>query len=147
MKSKDFIRIWSECRDSNPRPLGPEPSAIPNFATPRQPDYYSKKLLLCQEEIQRFCNLADCPANWEERADESGANIQPLHKKRKTPKRRAFSAPAFSERGGFCSMGAALRYAQRSGLYRPDHFNLSKNPVFEERKRELFRYLNKTKRK
>ena len=27
--------IWSECRDSNPGPLGPEPSAIPNFATPR----------------------------------------------------------------------------------------------------------------
>ncbi len=31
-QSPDF---WSECRDSNPRPLGPEPSAIPNFATPR----------------------------------------------------------------------------------------------------------------
>ena len=27
--------IWSEWRDSNPWPLGPEPSAIPNFATPR----------------------------------------------------------------------------------------------------------------
>ena len=27
--------IWSEYRDSNPRPLGPEPSAIPNFAIPR----------------------------------------------------------------------------------------------------------------
>ena len=27
--------LWSECRDSNPRPLGPEPSAIPSFATPR----------------------------------------------------------------------------------------------------------------
>ena len=26
---------WSECRDSNPGPLGPEPSAIPSFATPR----------------------------------------------------------------------------------------------------------------
>ncbi len=26
---------WSECRDSNPRPLAPEASAIPNFATPR----------------------------------------------------------------------------------------------------------------
>ena len=24
LKSKDFNRIWSECRDSNPRPLGPE---------------------------------------------------------------------------------------------------------------------------
>ena len=29
------LHFWSECRDSNPRPLGPEPSAIPNFATPR----------------------------------------------------------------------------------------------------------------
>ena len=27
--------LWSEWRDSNPRPLGPEPSAIPSFATPR----------------------------------------------------------------------------------------------------------------
>ena len=26
---------WSEWRDSNPRPHGPEPCAIPNFATPR----------------------------------------------------------------------------------------------------------------
>ena len=42
LKSEDFSRIWSECRDSNPRPLGPEPSAIPNFATPRQPNYYSE---------------------------------------------------------------------------------------------------------
>ena len=24
LKSKDFNRIWSECRDLNPRPLGPE---------------------------------------------------------------------------------------------------------------------------
>ncbi|MDY4994845.1 MAG: hypothetical protein SO081_04685 [Oscillospiraceae bacterium] len=24
LKSEDFSRIWSECRDSNPRPLGPE---------------------------------------------------------------------------------------------------------------------------
>ena len=29
------VSIWSECRDLNPRPLEPEPSAIPNFATPR----------------------------------------------------------------------------------------------------------------
>ena len=26
--------FWSEWRDLNPRPLGPEPSAIPSFATP-----------------------------------------------------------------------------------------------------------------
>ena len=30
----DFL-IWSEQGDSNPRPLGPEPSAIPSFAMPR----------------------------------------------------------------------------------------------------------------
>ena len=28
------LHFWSEWRDLNPRPLGPEPSAIPNFATP-----------------------------------------------------------------------------------------------------------------
>ena len=32
---KTSVRLWSECRDLNPRPLEPEPSAIPNFATPR----------------------------------------------------------------------------------------------------------------
>ena len=42
---------WSECRDSNPGPLGPEPSAIPNFATPRSHDgyYYSCLAAGCQE--------------------------------------------------------------------------------------------------
>ena len=30
-----YCFLWSECRDSNPRSLGPEPSAIPSFATPR----------------------------------------------------------------------------------------------------------------
>ena len=44
-KEKDVFwtsfSFWSEWRDSNPRPLGPEPSAIPNFATPRSDDYYS----------------------------------------------------------------------------------------------------------
>ena len=29
------LLFWSEWRDSNPRPLGPEPSALPNCATPR----------------------------------------------------------------------------------------------------------------
>ena len=28
---KRILDLWSECRDSNPRPLGPEPSAIPNL--------------------------------------------------------------------------------------------------------------------
>ena len=29
-----FLVFWSECRDSNSRPLEPHSSAIPNFATP-----------------------------------------------------------------------------------------------------------------
>ena len=51
---------WSECRDLNPRPLGPEPSAIPNFATPRKLLYYKQKNAGCQAlnsktpEILRF---------------------------------------------------------------------------------------------
>ena len=55
-----FQRIWSECRDLNPRPLGPEPSAIPNFATPRRLLYYKQKNAGCQAlnsktpEILRF---------------------------------------------------------------------------------------------
>ena len=31
---KNFTAFWSECRDSNSRPLEPHSSAIPNFATP-----------------------------------------------------------------------------------------------------------------
>ena len=31
---KLFLLFWSECRDSNSRPLEPHSSAIPNFATP-----------------------------------------------------------------------------------------------------------------
>ena len=34
-KPRRFSQKWSECRDLNPGPLGPEPSAIPSFATPR----------------------------------------------------------------------------------------------------------------
>ena len=33
LKSEDFSRIWSECRDSNPRPLGPEPMSKPSGRT------------------------------------------------------------------------------------------------------------------
>ena len=33
--TKITVLTWSECRDSNPGPLGPEPSAIPSFAIPR----------------------------------------------------------------------------------------------------------------
>ena len=31
-----MLRNWSEWQDSNLRPLGPEPSALPNCATPRE---------------------------------------------------------------------------------------------------------------
>ena len=54
LKSTDFNRIWSECRDLNPRPLGPEPSAIPNFATPRKLGYYSADFGVCQGVISPF---------------------------------------------------------------------------------------------
>ena len=35
-KKRDSLScpVWSECRDSNSRPLEPHSSAIPNFATP-----------------------------------------------------------------------------------------------------------------
>ena len=34
-ESVRIIRMWSEWQDSNLRPLGPEPSALPSCATPR----------------------------------------------------------------------------------------------------------------
>ena len=48
--------FWSEYRDSNPRPLGPEPSAIPNFAIPRNADIIMKKpcVVKCQAENIAF---------------------------------------------------------------------------------------------
>ena len=49
-----FQPDWSECRDSNPRPLGPEPSAIPNFATPRQLEYYRGFAAVCQGLCMKF---------------------------------------------------------------------------------------------
>ena len=42
----------------NPRPLGPEPSAIPNFATPRKQNYYMHLFPICQAQKH---NLADSP--------------------------------------------------------------------------------------
>ena len=48
---------WSECRDSNSRPLGPEPSAIPNFATPR-------KYAVCNQSKPKCINgLPDFPCS------------------------------------------------------------------------------------
>ena len=37
----ELVLIWSGLRDSNPRSLGPKPSAIPNFAKPGSLNYYS----------------------------------------------------------------------------------------------------------
>ena len=42
--------VWSRRRDSNPRPLGPEPSALPNCATPR----FSYAILA---QLLYFCNF------------------------------------------------------------------------------------------
>ena len=68
-KSNDFDGFWSEWRDLNPRPLGPEPSAIPSFATPGssverqatgyrlQPKagyYYTDNPACCQDEKWRW---------------------------------------------------------------------------------------------
>ena len=54
---KNLTDFWSEYRDSNPRPLGPEPSAIPNFAIPRNPIYYNGIFFICQSKywILWFC--------------------------------------------------------------------------------------------
>ena len=64
MRIPDF---WSEYRDSNPRPLGPEPSAIPNFAIPRKRIYYNEKSIPCQALRDFFgtdiplISIIDCP--------------------------------------------------------------------------------------
>ena len=50
--SEDF---WSEWRDSNPRPLGPEPSALPNCATPR--NYFFSPVIIANlfSSVNDFC--------------------------------------------------------------------------------------------
>ena len=55
-----FLVFWSECRDSNSRPLEPHSSAIPNFATPgyfpyaSAPKYISIEGIKCQVVIFIF---------------------------------------------------------------------------------------------
>ena len=39
---------WSRRRDLNPRPLGPEPSALPNCATPRTVNIISNRTRFCK---------------------------------------------------------------------------------------------------
>ena len=61
--------IWSECRDSNSRPLEPHSSAIPNFATPgffscaSALEYIStpcrKKQVLFYKKLKNFFNGND----------------------------------------------------------------------------------------
>ena len=53
----DYRTSWSEWRDLNPRPLGPEPSAIPNFATPRKHDYYSPLIPVCQAKSEQYTEI------------------------------------------------------------------------------------------
>ena len=45
------LHLWSEWRDLNSRPLGPEPSALPNCATPRKHCDYN----LYSNFLQVFC--------------------------------------------------------------------------------------------
>ena len=40
--------LWSRRRDLNPRPLGPEPSALPNCATPRTVNIISNRARFCK---------------------------------------------------------------------------------------------------
>ena len=56
------VLFWSEYRDSHPRPLGPEPSAIPNFAIPRLPKYYIDYLLVCQVYAWKMSRMHDFTA-------------------------------------------------------------------------------------
>ena len=43
-----FSPFWSRRRDLNPRPLGPEPSALPNCATPRTVNIISNRARFCK---------------------------------------------------------------------------------------------------
>ena len=52
-RKADFATTWSECRDLNPGPLGPEPSAIPNFATPRKGTYHYKDAWAVCQALKR----------------------------------------------------------------------------------------------
>ena len=48
---KTGVQLWSEWRDLNPRPLGPEPSALPAALHPdRILFYYSRRAVLCQQK-------------------------------------------------------------------------------------------------
>ena len=42
---------WSEWRESNPRPLGPEPSALPTALHPDTANYYTEYETECQGYI------------------------------------------------------------------------------------------------
>ena len=59
-----IIIIWSECRDSNSRPLEPHSSAIPNFATPGYFVALSSALeyssIPCRKKQVLFCTCFNC---------------------------------------------------------------------------------------
>ena len=57
--SKKQTGFWSRRRDLNPRPLGPEPSALPNCATPR---------LRCILYQRKRCFASDFTAHFEMRS-------------------------------------------------------------------------------
>ena len=54
--------FWSGLRDSNPRSLGPKPSAIPNFAKPRSVTgrYYTPSSRKMQPESCRLYGIGRC---------------------------------------------------------------------------------------
>ena len=47
-REKSLRCFWSRRRDLNPRPLGPEPSALPNCATPRTVNIISNRTHFCK---------------------------------------------------------------------------------------------------
>ena len=76
-KSNDFDGFWSEWRDLNPRPLGPEPSALPTALhpendslhtektyTPIQLFHYKQKCELCQGSIHIIPHIPLSIVTW-----------------------------------------------------------------------------------
>ncbi len=62
---KRLLVHWSRRRDLNPRPLGPEPSALPNCATPRQLFYYNKRHTVLQAFFIGFLQNSPRAASFE----------------------------------------------------------------------------------
>ena len=48
LKSTDFRGFWSEMGDSNSRPDGPKPPALPTALIPVRTSYYTRRILRCK---------------------------------------------------------------------------------------------------